>query len=315
VQALAPCRIASSSSTSLLLLLSVGVGAAAISLDARGTSPHLAARLRGSAAAAESAQGVGSMTRVAESDAVTLEVDGGVGVASFQDIQVPVNRMAEARADGSTAGQENAVHTGFPLYGGLALRKAAGGWRFDVLSFDALTVRSASGPAETQASSYSRLSLATGAGYDLALFGLDVTPAVQLGGRRSSFGNGSAAHYFQGVTAGALLAVASAASWAVTASLMTAPNAVFGYSPAPILGGDPLEHSTATMSELGVASSWHLKDALWLDLGVAQERADVTIEDISAYEGFGLHVTPEDRSSRRYDLATTVLRLGVRKHF
>jgi hypothetical protein len=297
-------------------MFALGAAAVAVPLAAQGTSRGLGARLRGSAAAADAAQRTAPLTRTATpDDSLSFDVDGGIGVATFQDIQVPVNRLAEARADGSTAGQENADHVGFPLYGGMSLRKAADAWRFAIFDFDALTVRSTSGPAETQSASYSRLALSTGVGYAVPLLGLDLTPALSLGGRRSSFGNGSAAHYLEAVTAGGSFALARAASWSVTGSVAVAPTATFGYSSAPVLGGKAIEHSTAALSEYGLASSFHLKDALWLDLGLSQERAGVKIEDVSAYEGFGLHVTPEDRSSRQYDLATTIARLGVRKRF
>jgi hypothetical protein len=243
---------------------------------------------------------------------LTLSLEAGAGLGNFQDIQVPLNEDANMRGDGTVPGTENAEHSGFPIYGGLGLSYALGRWDFAV-GVDGLQMRAATGPAETQSSSYSRVEAGVGASYVLPVGSSALSLGLSFAGRRSAYSNVSNGHYIQG------LVVRGDVGWfyrsfALTGFAGVAPSPTFGYNDEGSFGGKAFAGSQSSLTELGILGSYNVRDRVWVDCGLEQELVSASISDIEQYNGFGLAVTTDTpRRTRQYDLATSILRFGVRK--
>jgi len=246
-----------------------------------------------------------------------IMMHGSTGVGVFQDIQVPINDEAGVRGDGTEIGQENADHMGIPLSAGLELRYHPNqSWIISVLGFDALQMRAASGPSETEEASYSRLDLGSNVRYffPLGRTGLIAQTGLRAGARRSSFNNVSTSHFIDAALVGGSFGIGrNGTSFDVFGQV--APIATFGYSDNGILGGQQLKSSSATLSEVGSHFDYPLRRGVWLDLAAEREMAHVTIGDVSQYNAFGLNVLDAANPSRTYNLTTTLARIGLRKEF
>lgn len=254
-------------------------------------------------------------TKEANTSPYAVAVRAGTGLGVFQDIQVPANESAQMRGDGKLGAEENADHAGIPLYVGIGLNYKADALKFDLVRLDALQMRATTGPSETQSSSYSRLEVGTAATYTLpvgAAWAVDF--GVKAGARRSSFSNVSSAHYIEALVAGGSLALVSE-SFRLEAFAAAAPVARFGYTEESFLGGKAFSKSKASLAEGGVTAAFKIGPRVHLEAGLEQESANVTLDDVSEYNNFGLSVEDSRRPSRIYDLATSVLRVGVRKEF
>jgi hypothetical protein len=249
-------------------------------------------------------------------DASAVTVRGGMGVGSFQDIQVPYHEQYEVRGDGTAAQEENVDHAGLLLEAGIGKQTGSGSWIWQIFDFDALQIKSSGGPAATQASSYSRLNLQSGLSYRFAVTDLIGATGLTAGVRRSSFNNVSSAHYIESVLIG-LKGGLTGHSHALQGSFAVAPMARFGYSEDGMFGGRRFEKSKASLYEATLQYSYLLQQDVWLDLGAAQESAHVEIEDVNEYNalGYGLSVRDTARPNRVYDLSTVAIRLGFRKAF
>lgn len=244
---------------------------------------------------------------------VTARANTGVGV--FQDIQVPINENFRVRGDGTATGEENADHAGIPMSAGIGFAIRSGNLSYDVVDFDALDMRATSGPAETKSSSYSRLQLTTGVSYSLPLaYGFTGSAGLNTGVRRSSFNNVSSSHYLESLIVGGSIGLKTT-GFGVTLTGVFAPKARFGYSDADVLGGHAFAKSTASMSQIAAIIAFPIGPRVYLDTGIEQESVHVTIDDVNEYGDFGLSVQDSRRPTREYDLATSVVRFGLRKEF
>jgi len=254
-------------------------------------------------------------TKKGSTSTFTVVSHGGTGVVQFQDIQVPVNDGANLRGDGTPVDEENQYHLGLPLYAGVAFGYKSGAWSGDALRFDALYARASTGPAATQSSSYARLEAASDLRYAVALGDYALYMGPRFTARRSSFNNISSGHYVSAFLLGGLVGLRSddGTFYELTASV--APTATIGYSDAVFLGGKAFPKSSATMASYGARTAFPLREDVWLDLGLERETAHVSIEDVNAYNHFGLSVFDVERPSRTYDLVTTVARIGIRESF
>jgi hypothetical protein len=244
-----------------------------------------------------------------------VEVSGGTGLGSFQDIQVPFNEEANQRGDGTLVQDENQTHTGFPLMAGIGFSwQANDAIRWSLVSLDGLQMRASTGPSETQSSSYSRVDLGTKLDYSFGLGSLKANIGASAGLRRSSWSNVSSGHYVNAAMIEASAGL-SGQSAAVEVYGGIAPVAHFGYSSAALFGGSDFKKSTASLNEAGAKVSFPLRPNVWLDTGVEREEAKVTIADVSEYNNFGLAVFNPDQPSRAYDLVTMVAKVGFRKAF
>lgn len=245
----------------------------------------------------------------------TVVAKAGTGVGVFQDIQVPVNERFQMRGDGKLTTEENADHAGFPFSIGLGAVYRPGAVAYEILSVDALVMRASTGPTETQSSSYSRLGVTTGAKL-YAPLGDEWTGSLGLnaGARRSSFTNISSSHFVEAALVGGSVSVASK-SYSLSLFGAYAPAARFGYSEDPVLGGETFDKSTARLWEAGVTAGFAIAPRVSLETGIEQEAARVTVDDLGEYGNFGLAVEDSRRPTRVYDLATTIVRFGLRKEF
>jgi hypothetical protein len=245
-----------------------------------------------------------------------VEVRGGTGIGSFQDIQVPVNEAANQRGDGTVIEDENQTHTGFPLLAGIGLDwQAENGVRWELVGLDGLQMRASTGPSATQSSSYSRVELASRLAY---AFPLNATLKMEVGGgaglRRSAWTNVSSGHYLNAALLEGRLGVQGATA-GVELYGGAAPAAHFGYSNATLLGGSDFKKSTASLAEAGARLALPLRPNVWLETALEREEAKVTVADVSEYNNYGLSVYNPDQPSRAYDLVTTVAKIGFRKAF
>lgn len=246
--------------------------------------------------------------------ATEIEGRAGTGIGAFQDIQVPLNEEFGVRADGHGVKTEGATHIGVPIYGGIAVKHAAGSLSYGG-ALDVLRISASTGPAETQSATYSRFDIGGDAAYHFKLAGMSAALGGGAGIRRSVFGNGSSGHYFQ---APMLHAAASLGARGMTFGLEAAyaPSVAFGYYNGSMFSGDAFKKSKTSLAEIGFSSSYLVREAVWLDLGLTRETAAAVIEDLGEYDGFGLQVTPgTSESSRSLSLATTVAKIGFHKDF
>ena len=256
------------------------------------------------------------VSKALSEDGFVIAGDAGSGLGVFQDIQVPVNEAAEQRVDGTVAQSENANHTGFPLWAGLGIARYSHQMAFDA-GFDVLQMRALSGPAETQSASYARLQVGAGFKYGFDLGGdYSLTPGVRAMMRRSAFNNVSAGHFIESIVTRASLSLANA-DYSYDVFGGVAPSARFGYEEGGGFGfgGKDFKHSSTSLSEMGASVGFHLRDRVWLDLGIEREVASVKIDDVTEYQGFGLNLSATPPGSRQFALETSVMRIGVRKEF
>jgi hypothetical protein len=240
---------------------------------------------------------------------------GATGFGLFQDIQVPVNEVAGVRGDGKTAAEENATHAGILLGGSIGISYRHESILYES-SFDVMQMNSASGPAETQSSSYNRMSLATGAKYLLKLSSYQSFIGTSVAVRRSSFNNVSNGHYIEAILIDLNIGIAREKNWSLQANAGTAPTAHFGFNTGKGFRGERFQNSSTKLSHFGLLNSYNVAgSSTWIDLGLEQERATVVIGDVNEYDNFGLSVTPTSQSARAYDLATTSVTVGFRKLF
>ncbi len=257
-----------------------------------------------------------SVSALACESALAVTVHGASGVGTFQDIQVPYNEQYEVRGDGTAIQEENIGHQGLLLNAGIGKEIVRGRWLFQAFDFDALQIKSSGGPAATQAASYSRLNLQSGATYRFPAFGGQGKAGLKGGLRRSSYNNVSSAHYIESVLVGATAGL-SGALHAIEGSVAVAPMTRFGYSEDGMFGGKEFEKGSASLFEVTAQYSYTLQDNVWLDLGLSQESARVEIEDVNEYNqlGYGLSVLDSSNPTRSYSMSTVAARIGFRKAF
>lgn len=257
-----------------------------------------------------------SVPLLAPESAFAVTVHGASGVGTFQDIQVPYNEQYEIRGDGTAIQEENIGHQGLLLNAGIGKEMPRGRWLFQAFEFDALQIKSSGGPAATQASSYSRLNLESGATYRFPLGGLKASSGLKGGLRRTSYNNVSSAHYIESLLVG-LTAGLSGELHAFNATLAVAPMTRFGYSEDGMFGGKEFQKSKASLFEVSAAYSYTLQDNVWLDLGVSQESARIELEDVNEYNelGYALSVLDSSNPTRSYAMSTVAARIGFRKAF
>jgi hypothetical protein len=238
----------------------------------------------------------------------------GSGVGQFQDVQVPVNQEANLRGDGKLIEEENANHVGFPMWAGVGYLARRGALTADVLSFEALQMRATTGPAATQSSSYTRVSLGSSVRWNFPLLGGRGTAGMRAGLRRSGFNNVSSAHFVESMLVGGGFGYVGS-GWSTDLSASLSPVARFGYSEDNFLGGEAFKNSKASVLEGAWTTSFQVYPRVWLETGVERESITASVEDVAEYDAFGLTVGPTATPSRSFNLATTVARIGIRKEF
>lgn len=261
----------------------------------------------------EQAAKLTSHKRVRE-DTSTVTFRGGSGVGVFKDIQVPVNEYAQHRGDGSEPKEEFLDHVGFPLFVGLDVSDDFGNWRTKY-GFDLMSITSSGGESQIQTSSYSRVNLGSGLDYIYGAGAYKTHIGTRLNLRRSSFENLSNGHHINAAYTGISAGILKEGSFSVEAFAAAAPVSEFRFHSGNSVNGNKFESATSKVAEFGLLTSFNIYRNAWFDLGAEQERAVVTIDDVSEYDGFGLGVTPTLQPNRVYDFATTVLRVGFHKNF
>ncbi len=242
----------------------------------------------------------------------SIGVKAATGYGVFQDIQLPTSDASGLRADGTTSVEENKTHVGLPLIASVGFDYRVSRTIFE-MSLEYLDMQSTAGPADTQSSSYNRISLVSGLKQLYPVGGYKAVFGAQLIGRRSSYNNVSTGHYIDSVMFQGNLGIEKSSRWMVEGFYSMAPYAQFGYNSGS--GREKFSNSTTALSMFGIHSSLNLYKTTWLDLGVDVEKAKISIDSVEDYESYGLSVAPTSQPSRIYNMATMVVRAGFHKTF
>ncbi|MBM4251345.1 MAG: hypothetical protein FJ146_05200 [Deltaproteobacteria bacterium] len=240
-------------------------------------------------------------------------VSSGVGL--FQDIQVPMNPRTGVRANGSTDKAENQTHLGIPIGLAIGQERALGAhWHVRPWEITGTKMGASNGAPGTNNATYTRLGLSSGLRrtWTAGAWQLDLGGHVEL--RRSAFGNAAESHFINATLLGSQLRLGSG-NYSLEVGGEVAPKATFGYSPGGFFGGSPFPGSTAKLMGYSIVNALLIDRNVWIDLGLSTEMATVVIPDVSYYEGYGLAARNLDSSSRRYQLTTQTVRLGLRRLF
>jgi len=247
---------------------------------------------------------------------VNFEVSSGV--ASFQDIQVPINEFENIRADGSTAGPEGVSRIGIPL-------RAQLNFRYPIQNFDLSAegsllhiISGMDSPRESRGSSYSRWDIGAGGGWNLNLGSrryLRTGLSTQI--RRSMFRNISSGHYIDSVMP-RLEVLYSDSGWRFGVMAAIGASSKFGYHTGWGLGGGVLPNSKTSLNEWGVRLARDLSARSSIQFQFAQESADVLVEDQRVYNKLGLDVGLDEfdtPKSRQLYLSTWTALIGMNRRF
>ncbi len=231
-----------------------------------------------------------------------------MGVGSYQDIQVPENKVANTRGDGTPLGEENQQHSGIPLSMGISLTyNLTPALSVSPLSASGLWI---SGPAGSSGgTSYSRLDLGTHSFYRASE---NLGLGFGLLGRQTVFNNLSSSHFIR-----SFLPQAKLTSFVgnYTASLVYAKSAysALGYTQDHTWNGQFFKKSETHVTFLDFAVSMLLSEEAALSLAATQEQIQTTIPDVNEYNSFGLSVLDPSHPSRYYELRTTTFTVGITK--
>lgn len=240
------------------------------------------------------------------------------GILSFQDIQVPNNRLAGTRADGTPSDAENTTHFGIPIAAnlGLAYRTSALEPR---LRLSALHAGSTMDRASSTHSSYDRIDLSAGFALRFANYAKGNQSSFFVESDmhivRSSFANSSSSHYIDTVmpTAGAGYYQDHGANFLVSAGYGI--NSVFAYDAGKSGRAGQLQGSKAQLAQWNTEFAFRSSADTCFVMGFSQELAAVEIADTTAYASYGLGVSEFDRESRAYSLTTNFIKIGYSRRF
>lgn len=242
-----------------------------------------------------------------------VDAAGLSGLGVYRDIQVPINRDYEMRADGRKIGEENAEHLSYILGGTISPSWRGKQWRVKPLELGMMRMTPMAGPSDTLNSAYTRFDLRTQVEWGTSFGKQRVTLDGTVGWRRSEFNNGSDSHFVAAFPVGLGAKVAFPA-WSIRAYGHTALGSQFGYSQALLFGGSEVLGSKAELMDYGCMGEFRITPLAWLLVGAEMESIRIQIPNVKAYEPFGLTVQ-DPRKSRDYIQATSSLTLGVRKLF
>lgn len=242
-----------------------------------------------------------------------MDAAGYTGFGSFLDLQVPINRDYNVRADGRKIGEENAKHRGMAIGGRLASGFRAKNWHVWPLRVSLLHLTAMDGPPETLSAGYNRVDLGSQIETALSLGLLRILASGEVGLRRTDFSNGSSSHYVSSIPLGLGLKLVSS-RWSLRGYAHSAAQSAFGFSQSLLFGGASVAGSSSTLNDVGGQAEIRLSPAAWLTFGAEQENVRVQIPDVRAYEAFGL-VVKDPRKTRDYVLTTSIFTLGIRKDF
>jgi hypothetical protein len=242
-----------------------------------------------------------------------MEIDGGTGVGSFKDIQLPINRFDEVRVDGTRIGQENTDHLGFAFGGGVAAHYLGAGFGIIPLQIDMWRMLAQSGEPETLGSAYNRVQVGSESYVRFGTANSGGTLGVNVALRRSTFSNMSSSHFVMSVPIGVR------AAWdgrlgSLSAAVQHSPHSELGYSESLLFGGQAIGGSSVSLTSLKTKGEWRLTRDAWFVVGAYYETIKAEIRDLKSYEKFGFDVE-DPRPSRTYDLTTSMVTIGVRRVF
>lgn len=242
-----------------------------------------------------------------------VDTFGATGVGLFRDIQVPVHRILEVRADGRKIGAENQPHLGLIFAGKIAPVFGTKEFKLKPLSLSLMRMSTLLSNADTFGSSYSRVELLSQGELIVPLGRPSLALEMGAGYRRSEFTNGSTGHYVSFIPlqfGGGF----NFSRWSLKGYGSISLQGQVGYTEGFLWGGSPLKGATTEYTGLGGSSEFRMTPAASLVLGIDQEMVRIKIPDVNAYEAFGLKVF-DPRTTRDYNMVTSSLTLGIRKLF
>ena len=242
-----------------------------------------------------------------------FEASGASGLGSFRDIQIPINRYFDMRADGRRIGAENEAHMGLVLGGQVGPIWQLRNIKLRPFSVSLVRMTAISGPSETLNSSYNRLTLDSKMEWVVSLGRPSLTIEFGAGFRRSEFSNTSSGHYVASIPVGFGLGFGFP-HWLIKGFGHYGLQNQVGYSESLFFGGGALKGATADLTDFGIMGEVRLTSAAWLELGIEQESARIQIPNVKTYEEFGFEIEDPKRK-RDYNMTTSSLTVGVRKTF
>ncbi len=242
-----------------------------------------------------------------------VDASGLTGFGVFRDIQVPINRDYEMRADGRKIGEENADHLAYILGATLSPIWRGRNWRLQPVDLGMMRMTPIAGPFDSLNSAYTRFDARSQIAWSTTVGRQSWTVDGTIGWRRSEFNNGSDSHFVTSLPVG-LGAKVALPTWSFRAYGHTALSSQFGYSQALLFGGSEIQGSKSELADGGITGEFRISPSAWLIVGAEIEAIRVQITDVKAYEAFGLTVQDPKRT-RDYMQTTSSLSLGVRKLF
>ncbi len=242
-----------------------------------------------------------------------VDATGLTGFGVFRDIQVPLNRNYEMRADGRKIGEENADHLAYILGATLSPVWRGKSWRLRPVDLGMIRMTPIAGPFDSLNSAYTRFDIRSQIAWATMVGRQTWTLDGTVGWRRSEFNNGSDSHFVTSLPIG-LGAKVALPTWSIRAYGHTALSSQFGYSQALLFGGSEIQGSKSELADGGVTGEFKINPSAWLLVGAEIEAIRVQIPDVEAYEAFGLTVQ-DPKKTRDYMQATSSFTVGVRKLF
>jgi len=248
-----------------------------------------------------------------------LSAEAASGFGRFQDIQVPFDRDAGFRIDGTASSEENIDHLGIPLSAGIL-----GEWRghetpvgrLDFgLNLQMTRMESTTGTPDTRAASYSRVDLGGFARSTFNVADQDLFARLGTGLRRSAFMNVSTGHFIDAAMLYGSVGIKNQGTAEIELSAGISPFARFGYDEGKGFATEAMKNSTARIVELGTRVSLIVFQRTWLDTAVEHEQSTITLADIGAYESFGLSAEGIAKRQRTWTMQTTIAKIGLRREF
>lgn len=242
-----------------------------------------------------------------------VDATGLTGFGIFRDIQVPLNRDYEMRADGRKIGEENADHLAYILGATLGPIWRGKSWRWRPVDLGMIRMTPIAGPFDSLNSAYTRFDIRSQIAWGTMVGRQSWTVDGTIGWRRSEFNNGSDSHFVTSLPVG-LGAKVALPTWSIRAYGHTALISQFGYSQALLFGGSEMQGSKSELADGGIAGEFRINPSAWLIVGAEMEAIRVQITDVKSYEAFGLTVQ-DPKKTRDYMQTTSSFTLGVRKLF
>jgi len=258
-------------------------------------------------------------TNAPRANGFVLSAEAASGVGSFQDIQVPFDRDAGFRIDGTASSEENVDHVGIPLSAGLIAE-----WRGHSSSLGRLDfgldlhmtrMESTTGTPDTRSASYSRVDLGGFTRSTFTVADQDLFALVGTGIRRSAFMNVSTGHYIDAAMLHGSVGIKNEGAAEIELAAGISPFARFGYDEGKGFATSTMKNSTARIAEISARLSLIVFAKTWLDTGIEHERSTITLSDIGAYESFGLSAAGITRRDRAWTMQTTIAKIGLRREF